>query len=313
MATGYSYHPDLLAHDTGTGHPERPARLSAAHEFLQTHTWYPELVQVPPTAASLAAIERNHKARYIEHARAQIAAGANYLDSRDVAVSAQSFEVALLAAGAGINLCDAVMDGRIENGFALIRPPGHHAEHDQALGFCIFNNVAIAARHLRAEHGLGRIAILDWDVHHGNGTQHSFETDPDVLYISLHQFPFYPGTGAASEIGIGPGAGSILNCPLPAGSGAVQYELAFHQQIIPKLDEFRPDFILISCGFDAHENDPLGSMELSTEFFGSMTEWMLEVAHRHCAGRLVSLLEGGYDIDAMRTCSTRHLDALRRA
>lgn len=313
MATGYSYHPDLLAHDTGTGHPERPARLSAAHNFVQTHAWYPELVQVPPTAASLAAIKRNHKASYIEHARAQIALGANYLDSRDVAVSAQSFEVALLAAGAGINLCDAVMAGRIENGYALIRPPGHHAENDQALGFCIFNNVAIAARHLRAEHGIGRVAILDWDVHHGNGTQHSFETDPDVLYISLHQFPFYPGTGAASEVGLGPGTGSILNCPLPAGSGAVQYELAFHQQIIPKLDEFRPEFILISCGFDAHENDPLGSMALSTEFFGNMTEWMLEVAHRHCAGRLVSLLEGGYDIDAMRTCSARHLDALRRA
>lgn len=313
MATGFCFDPRFLEHDTGPGHPERPERLSATFGHLAAQSWFEKVTPVAASPAPLAAIERIHTPEYVARAKSEIAAGANYLDSRDVAVSPASFDVALLAAGAGLNLCDAVMDGRIRNGFALIRPPGHHAEADEALGFCIFNNVAIAARHLQATHGLERIAILDWDVHHGNGTQHSFDEDPSVLYISTHQYPFYPGTGAAGETGIGAGIGSILNCPLPAGSGAVQYEFAFHEQILPKLDEFKPDFVLISCGFDAHKDDLLGSMELSTDFFGAMTEWMLAVAETHCDGRLVSLLEGGYDIGAMQSCTDLHLRTLMAA
>lgn len=313
MTTGFCYDPRFLNHDTGTGHPERPQRLSSTISYLERQAWFTGLRPIAASLAPMEAIGRIHTAEYIAHARSEIASGVSYLDSRDVAVSSDSFEVAQLATGAALNLCDAVMAGQIRNGFSLARPPGHHAEAGEALGFCIFNNIAIAARHLQAVHGLERIAILDWDVHHGNGTQHSFDEDPSVLYISTHQYPFYPGTGAATETGIGAGIGSILNCPLPAGSGAVEYELAFHEQILPKLHEFKPEFILISCGFDAHENDPLGSMELPTDFFGAMTAWMMEVADVHCAGRIVSLLEGGYDIEAMQSCTEVHLRTLMSA
>ena len=200
--------------------------------------------------------------------------------------------------------------GTIDNGFALLRPPGHHAEHAQAMGFCLFNNVAILTRYLQRRHGLDKIAIVDWDVHHGNGTQHSFEADPSVLYVSTHQYPYYPGTGAASETGVGRGQGVTVNCPMPAGSVDADYEQVFTQQIMPKLDAFAPECVIVSAGFDAHRDDPLADIQLSTEFFSWMSERLMEVAARHAAGRLVSVLEGGYNLDRLGDCVTAHLKIL---
>ena len=198
----------------------------------------------------------------------------------------------------------------LNNGFALIRPPGHHAERDVALGFCLFNNIVIAACYLQQEYGLEKIVILDWDVHHGNGTQHSFESDPSIFYISLHQYPHYPGTGAYSETGIGDGSGTTLNCPMPAGSDDSHYEQAFREKILPAVNDYGPDAILISAGFDAHQADPLGGINLSTAFYGWMTERMLETADQHANGRLISVLEGGYALDALAASVSGHLQSL---
>ena len=310
MATGYAYDARLSNHDTGPGHPERPERLTAIISELESEPWFAEIIEVTATEARLESISRVHDAAYIARANDAISAGVPFLDSRDVAVSADSFALARLAAGAGLALGDAVIDGTLTNGFGIIRPPGHHAERDQALGFCIFNNIAILARDLQQRHGVERVAIVDWDVHHGNGTQHAFETDPSVLFISTHQFPYYPGTGAASEQGIGDGHGSVLNCPFPAGAGDDDYKDAFVNQIMPKLRGFRPDFLLVSAGFDAHHADPLGDIQLTTPFFATMTQWLMEIADELCSGRLISLLEGGYDLQALAACASLHLKTL---
>ena len=225
-------------------------------------------------------------------------------------ISTGSFDIALLAAGGALELADQVASGQLDNAFALTRPPGHHAERDMALGFCLFNNVAIAARYLQRHHGIEKVLILDWDVHHGNGTQHTFEDDPSVLYVSLHQYPYYPGTGAASETGTGRGAGATVNCPMPAGAGDAEYEHAFVERVLPAIDAFAPQFVLLSAGFDAHVDDPLAQMRLSTSFYGWMTARMLEVADRHAGGRLVSLLEGGYDTRALSASVEAHLAGL---
>jgi acetoin utilization deacetylase AcuC-like enzyme len=205
-----------------------------------------------------------------------------------------------------------MMNGEITNGFALVRPPGHHAEVDTALGFCLFNNIAILARYLQKQYGLDKIAIIDWDVHHGNGTQHAFEADPSVLYVSTHQYPFYPGTGAVSEQGVGRGKGSVVNCPMPAGATDSLYRLAFAERIIPALERFAPEAILISAGFDAHAEDPLAEVQLSTDAFTWMTQQLLEVADRHAEGRVISLLEGGYNLSRLGECVATHLNELRR-
>ena len=199
------------------------------------------------------------------------------------------------------------MSAKLDNGFALVRPPGHHAEAGTALGFCLLNSVAITARYLQQHYGIDKVLILDWDVHHGNGTQHSFEDDPSVLFISTHQYPHYPGTGAHTETGVGRGQGATLNCPMPAGSTDSQYETVWREKILPKIAEFGPEVVLLSAGFDAHAADPLASINLSTDFFGWMTERMLEVADQHADGRLVSLLEGGYDLNALAECVDLHV------
>jgi acetoin utilization deacetylase AcuC-like enzyme len=232
------------------------------------------------------------------------------LDTPDVGISEKSYEIALLAAGGGLALADQIMQGKIQNGFGLVRPPGHHAEKELAMGFCIFNNIAILAKYLQKKHGLEKILILDWDVHHGNGTQHTFYEDPSVLYVSLHQYPFYPGTGASHEMGSGRGKGFTLNCPMPAGSGDKDYETAFLKKILPKVRDFKPEFVLISAGFDAHFADPLASINLSTEFYGWMTERMMEIAGKHSSGRIISLLEGGYNLDYLPHCIATHLAVL---
>ena len=311
--TGLVYDPLFLAHDTGAGHPERPARLTAARAELALQPWYSGLRSLRATPPDTLWIETTHRLDYIKRAAQACLQGAPFLDTPDVPISRQSFDAALLAAGAGLRLADALMNGEIRNGFGLVRPPGHHAETAGALGFCLFNNVAILARYLQRQYGVAKIAILDWDVHHGNGTQHSFETDPSVLYISLHQYPHYPGTGGAGETGQGAGTGATLNCPMPAGATDAHYAAAFHAQVLPALALFQPEVVLLSAGFDAHRDDPLAAVNLSTDCYGWMTARVMEVAEQYAGGRVLSLLEGGYHLQRTGECIARHLGVLSGA
>ena len=313
MTTGLHYDEHYLRHDTGIGHPECKERLLSSMEYLSRQDWLKSLVRIPASQLDERWLYQIHTRPYIERARQACAANDSFLDSMDVAISKDSFEVALLAAGAALSLADNIVTGNINNGFGLIRPPGHHAETDQALGFCLFNNVAILARYLQEHHKLDKVLILDWDVHHGNGTQHIFEEDPSVLYISTHQYPFYPGTGAFDETGIGRGKGATLNCPMPAGSNDRDYEVVFMEKILPRMESFQPEFIIISAGFDAHKDDPLAGICLSTEFFGWMTDRVMEIAGKHCQGRIISLLEGGYNLTALPLCIEQHLLHLNSA
>ena len=308
--TALAYSPIFLTHQTAAGHPESPARLTAALALLERQPWYPELLQVPPEPASAEWLQEIHTPAYLARAEQACLDGQPYLDTPDVSISTDSWTAALHAAGAGLVLADAVLEGRARNGFGLLRPPGHHAEADAALGFCLLNNIAILARYLQRRHGLGKVLILDWDVHHGNGTQHSFEADPTVMYVSLHQYPYYPGTGAPQERGTGPGIDSIINCPMPAGAGNAEYIQAFEQRILPAMGSFQPEFVLISAGFDAHYRDPLANIRLDTAFYRWMSLRIMEVADQYADGRLISLLEGGYHHQALAECIATHLHTL---
>ena len=310
MTTGFLYHPAFLEHDTGVGHPECSERLTAAMKFLENQPWFADLTRISSREAERKWVQEVHQDDYIGRAEEACRLGVPYLDVADVSISSKSYQIALLAAGGALELADQMLSGEIDNGFGLIRPPGHHAEKNMALGFCLFNNVAILARYLQKRYGLDKILILDWDVHHGNGTQHTFEADPSVLYISTHQYPYYPGTGALSETGTGRGEGATLNCPMGAGATDRDYEQAFTERILPKIDRFRPEAIIISAGFDAHVDDPLAQICLSTEFFGWMSERMLEMAAQHSGGRLISLLEGGYNLQMLPRCIAEHLSVL---
>jgi acetoin utilization deacetylase AcuC-like enzyme len=265
---------------------------------LQAHVdAVPGLVRIGARAATDAEIGRVHSAALIERVEATRGAARTHFDP-DTSASAESCEAARLAAGGLVDLCEAVCAGEIANGLALVRPPGHHAERDRAMGFCLFNNVAIAAQALRAR-GLARVAVVDWDLHHGNGTQHAFEDDPDVLYVSTHQYPFYPGTGAAEEIGRGPGVGATLNLPCPAGFGVAELGVVFVVVIGPALRRFAPDFVLVSAGFDCDGRDPLGGLRLTPAGVAKMARVCAAVAREVAGGRLVAVLEGGYDLDAL--------------
>jgi len=313
MTTGFVYDPRFLGHETHAGHPERGERLSASIAHLERQPWFEGLARVDARAAEPEWVGLVHAPEYVARAEEACRRGLAHLDVLDVSISRRSFDVALLAAGGALALADGVAAGTLDNGFALIRPPGHHAEHAMALGFCLLNNVAIAARYLQRRHGLDKILVLDWDVHHGNGTQHTFEEDPSVLYVSLHQYPFYPGTGAASESGEGRGRGATLNCPMPAGATDDAYQAAFREHILPRIDGFAPEAVLISAGFDAHVADPLAEVCLSTECFTWMGERLLEAAERHAGGRVLSLLEGGYHTGALARCVSDHLRLLAGA
>ncbi len=310
MTTGFIYDPRFRDHDTGPYHPERAARLDATLDHLRQQPWFETLRTFSTLPVDITHLETTHTLDYIRRAQAACAANAPYLDTADVAISTASYATALLAAGAPLVLADALVAGSISNGFALLRPPGHHAERDMALGFCLFNNVAILARYLKQRHGLDKIAILDWDVHHGNGTQHTFEQDPSVLYISVHQYPYYPGTGAASETGVGRGAGATLNIPVPAGAHDARYERAFAEQIMPALSAFKPECLIVSAGFDAHRDDPLADINLSTSMYGWMTARVQEVAEQYAGGRVLSVLEGGYHLQRLGECVATHLGVL---
>ena len=310
MTTGFLYDPRFLEHDAGRGHPEKKERLVSTLAWLEGRDWFDGLVRIDPVMADPAWIETVHDASYIARAEETCRTGAPFLDVADVGVSLRSNDVARLAAGGALALADHIVAGDIENGFSLSRPPGHHAERGMALGFCLFNNVAIAARYLQRSHGADKVLILDFDVHHGNGTQHAFEDDPSVMYASIHQYPFYPGTGAASETGIGGGAGATVNCPVPAGAGDEEYHRAFSERILPAADAFAPEFVILSAGFDAHVADPLAQVRVSTECFGWMSERIMEIADRHASGRVLSMLEGGYNVEVLPQCVATHLAVL---
>jgi acetoin utilization deacetylase AcuC-like enzyme len=292
--TGVVLDARMLAHDPGRGHPERPDRLRVLLDHLAGSRG---VTHLGPRFADEDEIALVHAPSYIEHAAATAGRPRVVFDA-DTATSPGSYDAARLAAGALLTACEAVLAGEVTNGFALVRPPGHHAERDRAMGFCLFNNVAIAAAWLRRR-GVGRVAIIDWDLHHGNGTQHAFQDDPDVLYVSTHQFPFYPGTGAAEEVGRGAGAGRTLNLPMRAGFGDAEYRRAFDEVVAPVCRQFRPDFVLVSAGFDADYRDPLGGLELTGAGFAAMARACVELAEESAGGRLAAVLEGGYDLAAI--------------
>jgi len=307
--TGFVYHADCLAHAPGRGHPERPARLSSVHTRLREGGLWSELDVIEPREATEAELRTVHTAVHVERVRGACDQAPCAIDG-DTAVSAGSWRAALLAAGGLLDACERVHARDWQNAFVAVRPPGHHAEVERAMGFCLFNNVALAARHLRGALGVERVAILDWDVHHGNGTQHVFERDPTVFYASLHQWPLYPGTGAEGERGLGDGEGATLNRPMPAGSTDADWLGELETHVLPALEAFRPEFVLISAGFDAHRLDPLAGVNLSEDGYRAMTARLLELAQRTAGGRLVSVLEGGYHLESLAASAQAHTEEL---
>jgi acetoin utilization deacetylase AcuC-like enzyme len=307
--TGFIFHPEFLSHQTGPHHPEEPARLTAITRHLEAIGLLNELVYLEPTEPSLDWLMLAHTPQHIRTIEQACARGVKALDP-DTYVSPASYRAALLAVGGALQAVDQVLDGRVRNAFVALRPPGHHAERDRAMGFCLFNNVAIAARYAQQQYGLKRVLIVDWDVHHGNGTQHAFEDDPSVLFFSTHQYPFYPGTGRASERGNGPGLGYTINVPLAAGCGNQEYIEVFEKILYPAAQAFRPDLVLISAGFDAHREDPLAGMHVTEGGYERLTTIVRDIAEQCCAGRLVSLLEGGYNLEALARSVERHLRTL---
>ncbi|HEU5376361.1 MAG TPA: histone deacetylase [Ktedonobacteraceae bacterium] len=321
MTTALLYDPIFLEHITPDEHPDQPERLSRAMDILQQLNWLKRegLVQLAPRAASIEELALIHDPAYIQrvqHAatRVQRLEAESGRKSRffatDTYISAQSYQAALYAAGASLTAIDAIFQGQIENAYCLVRPPGHHALTDSAMGFCLFNNVAIAARYALEKHGLERVMIIDYDVHHGNGTQDAFYEDPRVLYFSTHQAPFYPGTGLSGETGTGPGLGTTINIPLPETTDFGVYDAVFRQVMAPAADRFDPQLILVSAGFDAHWTDPLGNMYLSTAGFARLNSVIIELARTLCNGRLVMIQEGGYNIEAMGGCVATCLNLL---
>ncbi len=301
---GFFYDDLFLRHTPPEGHPERPARLSTLMSHLKRSPVWQSLAHRPPTSASEEHILAVHDARHFDFVKRVCNDGGGMLDEGDTHAVGDSFEVAMLAAGCVNSAIDAVLSGDLHTAFCAVRPPGHHAERDRPMGFCLFNNVAVGARYAQSKHNIDRVAILDWDVHHGNGTQHIFEEDPSLYYVSLHQYPFYPGTGAAHERGRGEGKGFTLNIPLPAGTGEEKYLDEFRNAILPALREFSPGLLIISAGFDAHRDDPLGGMQLTEESFAKMTQAVKNIAP------IVSVLEGGYNLEALARSVEAHLDAL---
>lgn len=310
--TGFLYDDIYLRHKTGEGHPERPQRLVAIVQRLQKTGLLSQLVRLGASPASQEWLTTVHTLQYVERVRRSCEEGGGYMDSMDTRISQESYKVAVAAVGGVLSAIDAVMEGKIRNAFCAIRPPGHHALKDKAMGFCLFNNIAIAAKHIQKKHKLGKVLIVDWDVHHGNGTQETFYDDPTVLYFGVHRFPFYPGTGSAAEKGAGKGLGYNINVPLPAGSGDKEFRRAFREKLVPAALRFSPDFILISAGFDAHEDDPLGGMKVTAKGYGELTRIVKELADKCCKGRIVSLLEGGYNLEGLADSVEAHIRALMK-
>ena len=311
--TGLVYHPAYLGHDMGAGHPESPNRLRAIMQHLEQSGTAARLTMIAPREAEDEWIMQIHRPAYLSMLKTNApASGRLSLDS-DTSMSPGSLTAAYLAAGGALAAVDAIMNKQVEHVFCAVRPPGHHAEAGRAMGFCLFNNVAIAARYVQKKYGLKRVLIVDWDVHHGNGTQHSFEDDPSVLFFSTHQFPHYPGTGRESERGRGAGEGFTINVPMEAGEGDEEYRSVFQKSLVPVADAFKPEFVIISAGFDAHKDDPLASMGLTEEGYADLTGIVAGIAKRHAEGRIFSSLEGGYNLTALAASVDSHIQALLAA
>jgi acetoin utilization deacetylase AcuC-like enzyme len=305
MTTLLYTHSACFEHDPGRHHPESPERLRAAMTALEQ----PEFTRLERREAPTASIEdllRVHSHRHVDRILGSVPKSGHVAIDADTVVSPASGQAALRAAGAVAAAVDAVVAKEADNAFCAVRPPGHHAEPERAMGFCLFNNAAIGALRAREVHGLTRVAVVDFDVHHGNGTQAAFEADSSLFYASTHQYPLYPGTGAASETGVG----NIVNVPLRPMSGSTQFRVALTQRILPALDAFRPEFLVISAGFDAHKSDPLAQLLLEDADYTWVTEKLLEVAYRHADGRLVATLEGGYDLNALASSVAAHVRVL---
>ena len=307
MTTRLYSHPIYLEHITPPGHPERPDRLRAIAQVLE-HERFSDLERVEADAADPELVLLAHPREFLDRVSAGIPESGIARIDADTSASPKSWEAALTAIGAANAAVDDVFAGRADNVFVAARPPGHHAERNQAMGFCLFNNAAIAARHAQKAHGAERVAIVDWDVHHGNGTQDIFWDDPSVLYCSTHQMPLYPGTGAKDEIG----AGNIVNAPLSPGDGSETFKDAFRSRVLTALDEFRPDLIIISAGFDAHHRDPLAEINLTEDDFDWATGELMDRAGQWSSNRLVSLLEGGYDLQGLAYSVALHVHRLMK-
>jgi len=311
--SGLVYHRAYLEHDMGSGHPESPNRLRAIMRQLEQSGTAARLVRIEPRRSEDEWITLVHSSSYVAALnRAAPAAGRVSLDP-DTSMSPGSLNAAYFAAGGALAAVDAIMTHQVDHVFCAVRPPGHHAEAGRAMGFCLFNNVAIAARYAQKKYGLSRVLIVDWDVHHGNGTQHSFEEDPSVLFFSTHQYPHYPGTGRVTERGRGAGEGFTINVPMESGEGDDEYRAVFQKALVPAAESFKPEFVIISAGFDAHKDDPLASMALTEAGYADLTDIIVGIAKRHAKGRILSSLEGGYNLTALAASVHAHIEALVNA
>jgi acetoin utilization deacetylase AcuC-like enzyme len=332
MPVAFVSSPLFVNHDTGPHHPERPDRIRAIHravreaKLIDSPDPFPDfqinlgpldnpgikLLEISPTPADEKYLSLAHTPEHIEHIRRVCALGGGVLDQADTPVAANGFEMGLLSLGSALTACDAVMKGHAQRAFSASRPPGHHAEPDRPMGFCLFSNIAIAARYVQQAYGLKKIALVDFDVHHGNGTQACLESDPSILFISLHQHPatLYPGSGHDWEIGLGPGRGFTLNLPFQPGAGDEEYLDVITNRVLPTLTDFHPELLMLSAGFDAHRDDPLAQINLSEGGFEQITRQLVTSANELCDGKIVSLLEGGYNLRALGRSVIRHLIAL---
>jgi len=307
---GFVYDPRYLGHEMGRSHPESPERLRAICAQLRSSGTWSRLHHLTPCPADRQWIERIHDSSYVDSLeRRSPKNGYTALDP-DTSMSPGTLDAAYLAVGGALNAVDAIMRGDVDQVFCAVRPPGHHAEADRAMGFCFFNSVAIAARYIQRQYGVQRVLIVDWDVHHGNGTQHAFYDDASVMFFSTHQFPFYPGTGRATETGEGLGKGLTLNVPFSGGQGDEEYREVFQKVLVPAADRFRPEFVLVSAGFDAHRDDPLASMDLTEQGYAELTTIVASIAKNYSSGRILACLEGGYQLQALAGSVDQHLQTL---
>lgn len=312
LPTGLLLDSYFCEHETVVGHPECPERITAIEQRLFSDGIAGRCKAIARSGAGRHWIEANHTAKYIERLETACRGGQPYIDSQDSSICPDSFDVALSAVGSVLNAIDEVQAGVCRNAFCAVRPPGHHAEREFSMGFCLFNNIAIAARYLLEKYQLSRVLIIDWDVHHGNGTQNAFYDSEAVFFCSLHQHPLtlYPGTGFEKERGTGNGEGFTLNIPMRPGSGDAEYRKAFESQVLPAAEKFAPEFVLISAGFDAHREDSISAIELDDDSYRWMTEAVCGVASNYCGGKVVSMLEGGYALSALGRSVSEHLRVL---